>query len=176
MHSHLFRLRFVLVVVIVVVIVISSLRLLVGLGLLRIVLHLLLGILMLAEGLPLLHEGICLGNIIRDDHVVKDGAALHLPEIEANETKVRILTEGVVVHILRICNLLRLPTALVGRVRNALDVPITLVGRIVLHRGLPFAILLIVPIIRLLRLLVDNPLLLGPIVGLRVLGVVHHRI
>merc|ERR1719433_43383 len=50
--------------------------------------------------------------------------------------------------------------------------PIALVGWIVLHRGLPLTILLVIPIVGLLGLLVDDSLLVSPIIGFGVLGVI----
>merc|ERR1719192_3280149 len=143
-RSHLLGLGLILVIVVVV-----RLRLLL-LGLLRlfgVVFLLFLCLLHLAEVLPLLREGVRLRLVVRDDDVVEDRAALDLPQIEADEAEVGVLVKRVVVLVLRVGDLLGLPEALVGRVRDALDVPVALVRRIVLHRRLPLAVLLVVPIV-----------------------------
>merc|ERR1719246_209489 len=78
--SRLFGLRLVVVIVLLV-------ALLLGLalgGLLGLLVRLLLlGLLDRAQGLPLLREGVG-----RDDDVVEDRAALHLPQVEAEESEV----------------------------------------------------------------------------------------
>merc|ERR1712051_1130286 len=172
---HLLRLLLFFVIIIVVVILVL-LSFLVSLSLLGIILLLLLGFLNLAECLPFLDKGICFSHIIGDDHVVEDGAALHLPQIKTDEAEVVVLVHGIVINELRVSDLLRLPDTLVGRIGDALDIPITLVGWIVLHGRLPLAILLVIPIVWLLRLVIDDPLLISPIIGLLVLGVVHYGV
>merc|ERR1719215_392322 len=173
--SHLLRLLLFFFIVIVVVILVL-LSLLVTLSLLGIILLLLLGCLRLTECLPLLDKGICFSHIISDDHVVKDGASLHLPQIKTDEAEVVVLVHRIVIDEFRVGNLLRLPDTLVGRIGDALDRPITLVSRIILHGRLPLAILLVIPIVWLLRLFIDHPLLISPVIGLLVLRVFHHGI
>merc|ERR1711920_952569 len=85
-RSHLLRLSL-LLVVIVIVVVVGRLGFLVGLSLLGVVFLFLLGLLHFAQRLPLLGEGVCLGNVVGDDDVVEDGAALHLPQIETDESE-----------------------------------------------------------------------------------------
>merc|ERR1712014_555758 len=112
-ESHLLRLLFVFVLVIVVVVIFILFGFLVRLCLFRIVLLFLLGFLMLAQSLPLLGEGISFCNVICDDHVVENGPALHLPQIEPDEAEVGILVQIVIVLVLRIGYLFRLPDTLV---------------------------------------------------------------
>merc|ERR1712226_231968 len=150
--SHVLILVFVRGIVIIIVIILLLLSLIRGVGLL------LLGLLDLAELLPLLGKGVRLSDVIGDDDVIKDGAALNLPEVEADEAEVIELVDAVVVHVLRIGDLLGLPEALVRRVGDPLHGPIALVGWIVLHRGLPLAVLFIIPVIWLLRLRINNAL------------------
>merc|ERR1712113_1156628 len=173
-YSHLLRLCGVLIVVVVVVFV--RLSSLVGISFFCCVRLFLLLRFKFAQSLPLLGECISLRCIIGDDDVIEDGAALDLPQIEANEAEIIVLVKGIIVNKLRVCNLLRLPDALVGRVGNALDIPIALVGWIVLHRRLPLAVLLIIPVIWLLGVCIDDALFICPIIGLLVIWVVHHGI
>merc|ERR1711920_615134 len=155
-----------LLVVVVIVIFIAALLLALALRGLLGILFFLLGLLDLAQGLPLLRKGVSLRHIVRDDDVVEDRAALDLPQVEAQETEVGILVQRIVVHILRIRDLLRLPEALVCGIRDALHMPLALVLGIVDHRCLPLAILLVIPIVWLLGLAVHDALLFDPICGL----------
>merc|ERR1712039_1029330 len=145
-NSHLLCLLLLLLARIVVVIVVILVVVFLLLSLLCVILLLLLGQLDLAQCLPLLCKCVSLGHVVADDDVVEDRAAFHLPQVEADETKIGVLVDAVVVLVLRICNLLSLPDALVRRVGDPLDLPLALVSRIVLHRGLPFTVLLVVPI------------------------------
>merc|ERR1712048_1495199 len=165
---HLLRLCFVVVSVVVVVILSVG-----ALSLLGVVLLLFLCRLDLVQGLPLLGELVGLSDIITQDNVVKNGAALHLPQVEAQKSEIGVRVNLVIVHILRVGDLLRLPESLVRRVRDPLNAPISLVRRVVLHGGLPLAILLVIPIIWLRRRLVHDAFLLHPVVRLLVLGIVH---
>merc|ERR1719235_3149310 len=170
---HGLHLLLVLIRIIVIVVIIGRrcrgcLLLLSGVGLLFLLL------LHLTQGLPLLGELIRLRLVVSNDNVVEDSAALHLPEIEPDETKVLEGVEVVVILVVWVSDLLGLPDALVRRVGDALYRPFPLVLGVVLHRGLPLAVLLVVPVIRLLGLCVHNPLLLNPIGGLLALRVVHH--
>merc|ERR1711953_573847 len=130
----------------------------------------------LTQLFPFLREAICFGSIICNDNVVKDRSALHLPQIEADKTKIAILVNAVVILILWICNLFRFPEAFVRWIRDALSDPFAFEFWIVLHRSFPFAILLIVPIVWLLRLAVNNSFLFHPIIWFLRLWVVDHGI
>merc|ERR1712099_136651 len=174
--SHFLGILFAVVLVVVVVIRLVLFSFLVSLRLLRIILLLLLGFLMLAQSLPLLGESISFCNVVCDDHIIEDGSTLHLPQIESNESEICKLVQVIIVLVLRIGNLFRLPDALVCWVGNTLDVPVALVSWIVLHRCLPLTIFLIIPVVGLLGILVDDSLLIGPIVRLLVFRIFHHRI
>merc|ERR1739848_404796 len=91
---HLLRLS--LVIVSVVVLGVGAL------GLLGVILLLLLGRLDLVQCLPLLSELIGLGRIIAHDDVVENGAALDLPQVEAQEAEICKGVHLVVVDVLRI--------------------------------------------------------------------------
>mmetsp|Transcript_81898 Transcript_81898/g.264360 ORF Transcript_81898/g.264360 Transcript_81898/m.264360 type:complete len:411 (-) Transcript_81898:74-1306(-) len=173
-HLHLLGIRLAVLVVSILILVLAlGLR---RLRLLGLVLLLLLGRLHLAQGLPLLREDIRLGLVVSDDDVVEDAAALDLPEVEADEAEVGIRVDRLLIHVLRVRDLLGLPEALVAWVRDALHGPVALVLRIVLRGRLPLAVLLIVPVVRLLGISVHHALLLHPIGGLLVLRVVHHGV
>merc|ERR1711874_138235 len=152
----------IILVVLVIVVVVLFLVLLLVVCFLGLVLLLFLAFLYLAQLLPLLPKAVRLSLVIGDDNVVKDRAALYLPQIESKESEIVILVHLVIVHVLRIRDLFRLPDALVCGIRDPLDIPIALVGRIVLHRRLPFTILLVIPIVRLLGIAVHDALLLYP--------------
>merc|ERR1711920_1053996 len=170
MLSHLLGLL--LVLIIVVVVLIRSCLCIVIL-LLCVILLLLLGSLKLVQGLPLLGKNISLGYIAHDN-IVEDGSAFHLPQVEAQEAKVRVRVDLVIIYILGIGDLFGLPDTLVCWIGDPLHAPITLVCGIVFHGGLPLAILLAVPVIGLLRLLVHDALVFHPVVRLLVLRVIHH--
>merc|ERR1719230_1797771 len=163
-----------LIFLVVRIVVVLCLRRFAVLLFLLVVLFLLLGLLNLAPFLPLLREHVCLSHIIRDDDVVEDGAALHLPQVETDESEIGIPVDIVVVLVFRVRDFLCLPHPFVSWVGDALHGPLTLVIGIVLHRGLPFAIFLIIPVVRLLRIRIDNPLFLDPIAWFLAFGVVHH--
>merc|ERR1711935_812916 len=116
-----------------------------GLGLLGVVLLLFLRLFDLVQGLPLLGELVGLCHIIAQDDVVENGAALHLPQVEAQKSEISERINLVIVHILRVGDLLRLPESLVRRVCDPLHAPVSLVRRVVLHGGLPLAVLLVIP-------------------------------
>mmetsp|Transcript_23051 Transcript_23051/g.34412 ORF Transcript_23051/g.34412 Transcript_23051/m.34412 type:complete len:400 (+) Transcript_23051:181-1380(+) len=162
-----------LLLVLVVIVLLVGLG---GLGLGGRLLLGLLGVLDLLQGLPLLGELVGLGDVIGDDDVVEDGAALHLPQVEADEAEVGELVDLGVVDEVRVGDLLGLPDSLVGRVGDALHVPLALVAGVVLHGGLPLAILLIVPVIGLHGIGVHDSLLVDPVLRLLVLRVVHHGV
>merc|ERR1711937_857088 len=110
--SHLLL---ILVVIVIVITVVSwrrgcSLRSLSGVGLLLFLL------LHFGQGFPFLRELVGLGLVVGNDDVVEDGAALDLPEIEADEAKILEGVEAVVVFMLRVGDLLGLPDALIVRV------------------------------------------------------------
>mmetsp|Transcript_30331 Transcript_30331/g.48829 ORF Transcript_30331/g.48829 Transcript_30331/m.48829 type:complete len:207 (-) Transcript_30331:678-1298(-) len=161
---------------VIIVLLLLAVGCLLGFFSLGVILLLLFFLLNLAECLPLRHELVGLRHVICDDHIVKNGVALHLPEVESNESEVIVLVEVVIVHELRIRNLLRLPHALVGGVADPLHGPFALVLRVVDHGCFPFTIFLIIPVIGFLGLLVHDSLLLDPVLGLFVLGIVHHTI
>merc|ERR1719480_171228 len=124
-HGHaswvapkLLRILFLLLVVIVIVVlrVISFLLCLFRLFGFLVVLLLLLCLLHFRQGLPLRGELIGLLLVIGDDDIVKNGTALHLPQVEANEAEVGILVNGIVVHVVRVGDLLDLPHTDVGGV------------------------------------------------------------
>merc|ERR1719198_1075976 len=161
----------VIIVIIVIILAVCSCS-----GCLRSILLLLLLSLDGAESLPLRGESIGLSLVIADNDVVEDGAALNLPEIEANEAEIGILVERIIILVLGVRNLPGLPDALVCGVGDTLGIPLTLVLRIVLHGRLPLAILLIVPVVGLLRLGIHNALLLNPVCRLGHLRVVNHGI
>merc|ERR1719162_2626583 len=134
----------------------------------------LLRLLHLAELLPLLGEVVGFRGVVRDDDIVEDGAAFHLPQVEADETEIRKLVHGVIVHVLGIGDPLGRPYTLVLRVGDPRLGPFTLVLGVVLHRRLSLAVLLVVPIVRLRRLGVNDALLLDPVLRFLRLGVIHH--
>merc|ERR1719458_1665839 len=152
--------------VFLLIILFLIIRLLFGLlcflfSLLLLILLLLCSFLNLIQSLPLLCKAVCFSCIIGDNDVVKDGLCLHLPQIESNESKVRVLVHCIIIHKFRIVDLLGLPH--------------TLVLWVVLHWRLPFAILFIIPIIRLLGLSINNTLLRYPVIRFGILGIIHHR-
>merc|ERR1719375_2694140 len=65
------------------------------------------------ECLPLGRKCVSLCLVIADDHVVEDGAALNLPQVKTDETKIAVLVNSIIVLVLRIVDLLSLPEALV---------------------------------------------------------------
>merc|ERR1712050_625500 len=169
---YFFGILFLLVIIVVFIFVLFFLVL----CFLRVVLFLLLTLLHFAKLLPLLNEDVCLGHIVGDNDVVKDCPAFHLPQIKPNEAEIIIFVQGLIVHILWIGDHLGLPNALVCRVGYAFGNPCALVFWIVLHRGLPLSILLIVPIVWLFSLTVHNSFLFHPIIWLLRLWVIYHRI
>merc|ERR1719373_967977 len=176
---HLLRLLLVLPIILILIIIVFvflAIRRGGARGCLRIVLGLLGSCLDFGEFLPCLRKGVCFRNIISDNNVVKNSSAFDLPQVEAEEAEVGILVDRVIIHVLRIGDLLSLPDALVSRVGDTLDIPITLVLGIVLHRSLPLPISLVIPIVRLLRITVYDALVLDPVAGLLVLGIIDHRV
>merc|ERR1712217_499970 len=169
---HVLRICLVLILVIVVILIF----LLFVVGLLGVVLLLLLSLFHLAQFLPFFREAVSLRHIISNNNVVEDGPTLNLPEIEADEAEVRILVDSIIILVFRVCDFLRFPESLIGRVRNSLGEPLTFVLWVVLHWCLPLAILLIVPIIWFLGFAVHNSFLLDPIVWLLRLWIINHGI
>merc|ERR1740117_2402458 len=98
------------------------------------------------ECLSLGSELISFSNIVGDNDVVKDGATLHLPEVEANEAKVSKLVHFLVVDIVWVGNFLSLPDALVSGVGDTLDGPLALESWIVNHWCLTITITIITTI------------------------------
>merc|ERR1712051_795118 len=155
--SHLFGFLLIFFIIVILILIIFLVIVFFLLGLLRIIFLLLFGRLNLTQCFPLRRKAVGLSFVIGNDDIVKNRAALHLPQVEADETEVLVLVDGVVVLVLGIRDLLRLPE--------------TLVRRVVLHGRLPLSILLIVPVIGLLGLAVHHTLLLHPVVGFLVVGV-----
>merc|ERR1712066_990166 len=144
LHLLGFFLVLLIILIRVIFVLLAVLRLV--LGLLCIILLLLLGRLDLAERFPFGRKAVSLGLVVSDDDVVKDCATFDLPQVEANETKIFILVNVVIILVFGVCNLLGFPNSLVCRVRDPLAIPIALVLRVVLHGRFPVAVLLIVPV------------------------------
>merc|ERR1712187_683712 len=170
--AHFFGLFLLFVVLIVVILVL--LVLLVVSCLLAVILLLFLSSFDLAQCFPLLCKGISLALVVSHDDVVKDSTTLDLPQIEADEAEVIKFINTVIVLVLRICNFLCLPDALVCWIGDSLAIPIALVCLIVLHWCFPLTIFLIIPIVRFLRIAVYNTLLFNPIIWFFVLRIVDH--
>lgn len=96
-----------------------------------------------------------------------------MPQIETNGTDLVSLVDIGVSLVLRVVDLRVNPHALVGRVVNLLWLPVSLVVGVVDHRGLPFTVHFVVPVLGLLSLGVSNVLWLLPVLGLGVVGVVN---
>merc|ERR1711948_195029 len=109
--SHVFG--FLLILLIVVIIFILFLLLCICFGIILLfllIVFLFLSLLLyLAECLPLRGEGIGLRLDVTDDDVVKNCAALHLPQIKTNKAEVCVFVHTVIVLILRIVYLLGFP-------------------------------------------------------------------
>merc|ERR1712129_416980 len=148
--SNLLRVFLLFLCIIIIIVIVTLLVLLfLVVPLLCVIFFCLLCLLMLTECLPLLCKFIGIGRVISNNNVVEDGAALHLPQVKANEAKVRKFVHFVVILILWIVNLLCLPHSFVCWVVDSLDTPVALECCIILHGCLPLAVLLIIPIIRL---------------------------
>lgn len=170
----------VLVLGLLVVLVLVVLLFLVGLSLflcllalllVLFVLHLLLGV--LGDGPQVLASLLGLSRVVADQEVVKDGAGLDLPQVEADLAEI-VLAEvlGVVGVIFGVVNLGVDPRALVGGVIDLARLPFALVLRVVDHGWLPLAVHVIVPVLWLSGVRVGDVLRLVPVLGLGVLGVV----
>merc|ERR1719478_1037271 len=123
--AHCSNVLLVILIVIVIIVIVGGISLLrIFLCFLRVIVLLLLGLLDLAQCLPLGGKGVCFGDIISDDDVVEDGLGLNLPQIEANETKGIILVHLVIINKLGVVNLLGFPDALVLWIRDPLGRPI----------------------------------------------------
>merc|ERR1712113_1203907 len=81
----------IIIISVVIVVIIVLLIILLIFGFLGVILLLLLTLLYLTQLLPLLQETVGLSRVICDDDVVENRAALHLPQIEPNETKIVVL-------------------------------------------------------------------------------------
>mmetsp|Transcript_69377 Transcript_69377/g.185075 ORF Transcript_69377/g.185075 Transcript_69377/m.185075 type:complete len:370 (+) Transcript_69377:81-1190(+) len=176
---------FIIVIFIVVVVVLGSgvlgLLGLLGLALLLVLLALLLidlglhlGLLGLQGHNLLLGDLLGIGRVVANKDVVEDSAGLDLPELETNDaTVVDHVVKSRVINEVGIVDIRSNPLALVSRVLDLLGLPLALVSRVVDQRGLPLAIGLLIPVIRLLRVRV-NDLLRDIIITIRflVLGVV----
>ena len=96
----------------------------------------------------LIEEGLGLSERVSDNDVVKDGAGLDLPEVEADDAAL----EGVdlsVVLVIGVVNLGVDPDALVAGVLNLLGPPLSLVGGVVHLGGDPVAVHIIIPVLGL---------------------------
>merc|ERR1711935_992759 len=144
-------------------------------GLLHLALLLvLLGLLSIREGLELLLGSLGGVDGISDEEIVKNATGLNLPDVDSDKGEVSILSDGVVIYVLRVSDLLGCPDSLVGGVGDPLDLPLALELRVVDLRGLPGAVGLVIPVIWLGGLRVRD---LGRnvvmTVGLLVLRVIH---
>ncbi|GMT09210.1 hypothetical protein PFISCL1PPCAC_507 [Pristionchus fissidentatus] len=145
----------------------SLLLLSLDLGGLLLVGSLLLLLLGLSEGLESL-GGVLLGllNRVGDDHVREDGTGLHLPEVESDGSPRLVEVQLVIGSVLGVVNVGMDPLALVGGVLDLLGLPLSLVLGVVNHGRFPLSVHLIIPVVRLLRVLVGNVLGLLPVGGL----------
>mmetsp|Transcript_45617 Transcript_45617/g.121972 ORF Transcript_45617/g.121972 Transcript_45617/m.121972 type:complete len:246 (-) Transcript_45617:101-838(-) len=133
------------------------------------------GLLDLVQGPPPLGELVGLCYVVAHDDVIKNGTTLLLIHIEPQETKIRVRIHHVIVHILRVSDHPKRPIPPVRRVCDLLSAPFALVRRVVLHRGYPLTIILLIPTVWLRCRLVHDALLLHPIVWLVVLGILDFR-
>jgi hypothetical protein len=90
-----------------------------------------------------------LGLIVGDEESREDGAALHLPDLDAEVLVRRVLSERVVVDKVGIVDLRVHPRALVGRVGDLFGLPRALVLGVVDLGRLPLAVELVVPVVGL---------------------------
>merc|ERR1712127_1140431 len=172
-----------LVLLLLLIIVVVVLVLVVGVLLLRLLLGRLLGLVGLVLGLFLslhhagvggLRERLGLRLVVRDHNRVEDRARLHLPHLEREDAKVRVLGDGRVVLVLGVVDLGVHPLALVVGVLNALHAPLTLVLGVGHVGRLPLAVVRLVPVVGHRRLRVGDLLRdLIPPVRLLVLRVAH---
>lgn len=88
--------------------------------------HLLLAVLGLAPGV--LRKLLGLLQAVGDQDVVKDGAGLDLPQLEANVLDVLLQVQLVVVLVLRVVDVGRNPDALVGGVVDPAGIGCGVVG------------------------------------------------
>merc|ERR1719272_1052216 len=97
-----------------------------------------------------------------------------MPQIEADESKLVECVNLIIIHVLWVVDLLGFPDTLILWVGDALGLPFALEIWIVLHGCFPFAILLVIPVVRLLGLRIDSALLISPVIRLLVLRIIHH--
>merc|ERR1719499_3088420 len=157
---------------------------LVGVGVGRLLLSLLLlllVLLLLHLLLPLFRHRPCLLSdllgvlgVVGDEDVVEDGAALDLPEVEADGAELLVLADllDVVSVVLGVGDHGVDPLALVVGVVDLPGLPLALEVGVVDHGGLPLAVHLVVPVLGLGGVGVGHVLRLVPVLGLAVLGVV----
>merc|ERR1719499_151574 len=150
-------------------------------GLLLSLLLLLLVLLLLHLLLALFRHRPCLLSdllgvlgVVGDEDVVEDGAALDLPEVEADGAELLVLADllDVVGVVLRVGDHGVDPLALVVGVVDLPGLPLALEVGVVDHGGLPLAVHLVVPVLGLGGIGVGHVLRLVPVLGLAVLGVV----
>mmetsp|Transcript_38186 Transcript_38186/g.119173 ORF Transcript_38186/g.119173 Transcript_38186/m.119173 type:complete len:305 (+) Transcript_38186:360-1274(+) len=108
---------------------------------------------------------------VTHENVVEDGAFVHRPQLKPNPADVVILVH--LLHVVEVLQLLGFPLALVLGVVDGCRNPCTLVLGVVDHGGLPNAVLILVPLRRLLGSGVADALLVHPIARLCLGGVVY---
>merc|ERR1712031_54816 len=119
--SGLLGLVLLLLLLTLLLLLLTLLLILLALLLVSLLLHGLLAVLL---GLPgLLAVGLGVVNIVSHEDVVKDGARLHLPDVDTDSGEGVILVQGVVSDVLWVVDELSLPHTLVGRVLNPLSLP-----------------------------------------------------
>merc|ERR1719420_222600 len=163
------------VLVLVVLLGVGVGRLLLSLLLLLLVLLLLHLLLALFRHRPcLLSDLLGVLSVVGDEDVVEDGAALDLPEVEADGAELLVLSDllDVVGVVLRVGDHGVDPLALVVGVVDLPGLPLALEVGVVDHGGLPLAVHLVVPVLGLGGVGVGHVLRLVPVLGLAVLGVV----
>merc|ERR1712061_62689 len=106
---HLLCFFLVLLIILIRVIFVFLAILFLFLGLLCIILLLLLGRFDVAERFPFGRKAVSLGLVVSDDDIVKDCATLDLPQVEANEAKIFILVNVVIILVFGVCKLLGFP-------------------------------------------------------------------
>merc|ERR1719495_2489550 len=114
-------------------------------------------------------------RVVCDDEIVEDCSRLDLPQVEPDNTVLRVLGNrlGIFGIVLGVINLRMNPWSLVVGVVNLLGLPFSLIFRVINHSWLPLSVHLIIPILRFGCIRVGDVLGLLPVFRLRVLGVVN---
>merc|ERR1719495_835896 len=114
-------------------------------------------------------------RVVRDDEIVEDCSRLDLPQVEPDDTVLRVLGNslGIFGIVLGVINLRVNPWSLVVGVVNLLGLPFSLIFRVINHGWLPLSVHLIIPILGFGCIRVGDVLGLLPVFRLRVLGVVN---